>query len=505
MAPLADWSGSLAQLCEGLAPLRACGPQAQAEALHPRGLANHSARVAPGDLFIGIAGQRSDGRRYLQQAAERGAVAALVELDTEHPAPGPSAGDAVGLPVFTVPGLRALQGPLADRFHGSPSRQLRMIGITGTNAKTSVSRFIAQALPQTAVIGTEGAGVPPALERFGMTTPDPLDLQRLLRDFVDQGVRQVAMEVSSHALDQHRVDGVRFEVAVFTNLGHDHLDYHGDLASYGAAKARLFEFPGLRAAVLNVDDDFVAALAARLPAGIARHEYGRHAGRTQGRAQLRGLDGLRLLLREGDWQQTLDLPLLGRFSLYNVLAAFGVLRALGLEPAAAAAALARLEPVPGRMEVLRQPVGPVVVVDYAHNPPALEQVLRALREHLEAAGAGALWCVFGCGGDRDRAKRPLMGRVAARLADRVVLTDDNPRSEDPAAIVREVLAGIAGPLCGTVIHDRAEAIQYAIRHARPGDLVLIAGKGAELNQTRGNEVLPFDDRAVARAALEAAA
>ena len=502
MAAPADWSGTLAQLCEGLAPLRACGPQAQAGTLHPRGLCNHSGRVQPGDLFIGIAGQRSDGRRYLQQAAERGAVAALVEQ--EHASAAPPAG-AAGLPVFGVPGLRALQGPIADRFHGSPSRHLRMIGITGTNSKTSVASFIAQALPQTAVIGTEGAGVPPALERFGMTTPDPLDLQRLLRDFVEQGVRQVAMEVSSHALDQHRVDGVQFEVAVFTNLGHDHLDYHGDLVRYGAAKARLFEFPGLRAAVLNVDDEFVSALAARLPAGIARHDYGRHGGRAQGRAQVRGLDGLRLLLREGGWQQVLDVPLLGRFSLYNVLAAFGVLRALGQEPAAAAAALAALEPVPGRMEVLRRPVGPVVVVDYAHNPPALEQVLRALREHLEGAGAGSLWCVFGCGGDRDRSKRPQMGRVAARLADRVVLTDDNPRGEDPAAIVREVLAGIAGPLCGTVIHDRAEAIQYAIRHARPGDLVLIAGKGAEPNQTRGSEVLPFDDRAVARAALEAAA
>lgn len=456
------------------------------------GLCNDSRQTQPGDLFLAVAGRRTSGARHIAQAVAGGAAAVLIDAGLTLPAGLTVPGLAV--PVLALADLAARQGVIAARFHGEPSHALKVIGITGTNGKTSVSHFLAGCLPQCAVVGTEGNGFPGALEAATHTTPDALALHGWLARFRDARARAVAMEVSSHALHQQRVAGVRFDTAVFTNLGHDHLDYHRDLDDYAAAKAGLFASAGLRAAVLNADDPYTGRMAAALGPGVRMLRYGVHGGELRGRAQAR--PGGLLIDIDGEFgQASFASPLLGEFNLYNLLAALGVLLLADVPFADAIEKLRDLPAVPGRMQALRRPGAPLVVIDYAHNPPALESVLKALRAHVPAGGR--LWCVFGCGGERDAAKRPVMGDLAARLADRVIVTDDNPRGELAADITAAILAGIADPQGARLIHDRAAAIAHAIHSADVRDLVLVAGKGAEPYQIVGAERRPFSDLACA--------
>jgi len=383
---------------------------------------------------------------------------------------------------------------------------LRVLGVTGTNGKTSVTQLLARALEddgRCGVLGTLGYGFPGELHAASHTTPDAILAQRWLDDLQAAGAQAVAMEVSSHALHQHRVAGIAFDTAVFTNLTRDHLDYHGSMAAYGEAKARLFHTPGLRLAVVNVDDAFGRELLHTLegPTAVA---CGETAGAGDARHYLRvehvdaGRHGLHLRYASSWGGGEFTAPLFGRLNAENLALVAAVLLAWDVAPVEVAARLARLAPIPGRMEPIEDASGrPLVVVDYAHTPDALAKVLESLRPHT----AAELVCVFGCGGERDPGKRPLMGELAERLADRVVLTDDNPRGEDGQAIIDDILAGCREPARVTVLRDRAEAIRHAVRGAGAGDLVVIAGKGHEDHQQIGERRLPFSDTAHARAAL----
>jgi len=464
-----------------------------------QGLALDSRAVAPGDVFIALRGARGHGIEHAAGAVARGAVAVLFEPPAEVP--------HLPVPVLAVPGLRARLGALAARWHGEPSRAMRVIGVTGTNGKTSTVQLAAQALTllgaRAATIGTLGAGLHGATLSGERTTPDVITVHRLLAGFREAGCDHVAMEVSSHALDQGRVDAVRFEVAVFTNLTRDHLDYHGTMDAYFAAKARLFAFDGLGCAVVNVDGAWGRRLAA--PGATAARVLTVSAAGDPG-ADVRagdvapGAGGIAFTLETPWGAARIESPLLGRFNVDNLCAVAACLGALGHPMARIAGALAGLHPVAGRMNRLGgHGAAPLVVIDYAHSPDALEQALLGLRPHT----AGRLWCVFGCGGERDTGKRPQMGAIAERLADRVVVTDDNPRSEDGDAIVAQVLAGMARPDLAQVERDRARAIAGSVAAALPGDTVLVAGKGHEAWQESGCAKRPFDDLAHARAALEA--
>ena len=454
-----------------------------------------SRAVKPGDVFVALPGARRHGIEFLQAVRAAGALAVLVEPD------GAGAlADSEDL--IAVPGLRARLGELARRRYGDASASLRLVGVTGTNGKTSCVQLLAQALdalPEFAPcghIGTLGAGLGDWRQAGERTTPDVLSVHALLADLRERGARSAAMEVSSHALDQGRVDGVRFEVAAFSNLTRDHLDYHLTMEAYGAAKARLFSHPGLRSAVINIDDGFGRELLARLAPALQCWTV----SAAGGPARLSATDvvctdeGLHFVLHEDGQVQPVRCRLLGRFNVDNLLLVAGCLRALGLDLTRVAGCLASLDPVRGRMQrIVGAPGQPLVVVDYAHTPDALEQALRALRAHT----AGRLICVFGCGGERDAGKRPLMAAIAERSADRVVVTDDNPRSEDGDAIVAGILGGFQRPEAVTVERDRAAAIALALAEAGAEDAVLIAGKGHEGYQEVGSERRPFDDAAVA--------
>ena len=464
------------------------------------GLVMDSREVRPGDAFVAIAGFGAHGLAFAENARAAGAAAILFEppAPPEHPAPA----DAIA-----VPGLRARLGAMGDLFHGHPSHAMTMVGVTGTNGKTSTVQLLAQAWHlrglRSGSIGTLGAGRYGQVQPTGFTTPLVLRMHALLGGLRDEGVQALAMEVSSHALDQGRVDGVHYDVAVFTNLTRDHLDYHGDMERYGAAKARLFARPGLKAAVLNLDD----AYGRRLHAGLAPELQAvgvssRGAADAVLRAEDLRLDGrgIGFELVAGEESHPVRSPLLGRFNVDNLLAVAGVLYALGDAPATIAATLSQLQPVAGRMNRLGgDGVLPLVVVDYAHTPDALEQALSSLRAHA----GNRLVCVFGCGGERDRGKRPMMAAIAEAGADAVIVTDDNPRGEDGGAIVADVVAGFAAPQAVTVERDRAAAIARAIGQAGPDDIVLVAGKGHEPYQDVAGVRHPFDDAEVARAALAA--
>ena len=453
-----------------------------------------SRRVTAGDVFVAMPGAAADGRRFIADAVARGAVAVLCEADGDVPA-----GD---VPAIAVTDLRRQLGALADRLHGEPSRELVVIGVTGTNGKTTCTQLLAQALDDVesresarhcGIIGTLGYGFHDALDASLHTTPDAITVHRLLDRFRRDGASHVAMEVSSHALDQGRVNAVRFAVAVFTNLTRDHLDYHGDMASYGETKASLFRWPGLRAAVINADDDFGRSLISTLPKGVRVVSYGLNGGDVRARELRATHEGLHLVAETPAGPVTMDSPLFGRFNASNLLAVLATLLALDMPPAEAARRLARARAADGRVERFGGRGGqPLVVVDYAHTPDALQQVLRDLREHTR----GRLICVFGCGGDRDRGKRPLMGRLAELLADEVILTDDNPRRESPAAILDEIRAGMSGT--PTVMHDRRAAIAAAIARAGGDDIVLVAGKGHEDYQEINDVRHPYSDRATVR-------
>ncbi|HEY8353684.1 MAG TPA: UDP-N-acetylmuramoyl-L-alanyl-D-glutamate--2,6-diaminopimelate ligase [Methylophilaceae bacterium] len=467
----------------------------RAQGISPTGLTADSRAVRAGSLFLAYPGERHDGRNFIAQAVVQGAAAVVWESE------GFEWNQDWQIANVPVRGLRGQCGDIADRFYGEPSRRLWMIGVTGTNGKTSCSHWLAQAMTRlgrrTALIGTLGNGFPAALSHAINTTPDPILLHGMLADYLQQGAQAVAMEVSSHGLEQGRVNGVRFDVAVLTNLSRDHLDYHGDMASYAAAKRRLFDWPGLACSVLNADDDFGRAVAQELMAvGRPVMTYGLADG-----AMLHGHDlkfsthGISIRVTFGDEHAVLVAPVLGGFNASNLLAVLGALLASGAGLQEAVAALAQVRPVAGRMQQLGGDGRPLVVVDYAHTPDALERVLQALRTQ----SSGRLICVFGCGGNRDAGKRPLMGEVASRLADKVIVTNDNPRDEVPADIIRDIEAGLRGD--HEVVPDRAQAIALAIRQAEAGDVVLLAGKGHEDYQEIAGIRYPFSDTAVAQASL----
>ena len=463
------------------------------------GVVLDSRKVRPGDLFLALCGTLSDGREFIDVAIEKGAVAVAWESPV-----GAQIEIRRRIPLIPVPDLRQYAGEIAARFYANPSAAMQVIGITGTNGKTSCSHFLAQALGDTSsvgVIGTLGNGLFGALQKSGNTTPDPVTLQLLLAQFRDQGTSRTVMEVSSHALEQGRVQGVDFDIALFTNLSRDHLDYHGSMVSYAAAKRRLFNMPGLRTAVINADDEFGRELLGSLPEGVRACGYTLQQ-RNDTALMVTGTDlrlspkGLQMEVRTPWGSSTLESSLLGRFNASNLLAVLTVLLMLDVPLNRAVARLAQLTPVPGRMEAFGGSGVPLVVVDYAHTPDALEQVLIALQGHGKR-----LWCVFGCGGDRDRGKRALMGAVAGQYADHVVITDDNPRSEEPEAITADILAGIPGYIDVEVCHDRATAIAGVIRQASVQDVVLVAGKGHEQFQQIGDLKRPFSDRDVVRDTL----
>jgi len=471
------------------------GVAASSAALAVTGLALDSRRVRPGDVFLAYPGESSDGRRFIGAAVAAGAVAVIAEAGWQGAA-------APAVPVIECAGLRDRVSLIADRFYDQPSAAMQVYGITGTNGKTSCTQLLAQALrllgEPCGAIGTLGASLDGSVAGGGLTTPDPLALQAQLAQWRDAGVARVAMEVSSHGLVQGRVSGLRFAGAVFTNLSRDHLDFHGTMEAYGAAKARLFEQAGLGFAVINVDDAFGRTLAQRLRSRLPVISCGLGADADVGvtDAEYRA-DGVDAVLRTPWGALTARCALLGDFNLANLLAVIAVLGQAGVDRAAIEQLVPQLRPIAGRMERVAAAADIEVVIDYAHTPDALEHALAALRRHCR----GRLWCVFGCGGDRDRGKRALMGKVAGRLADRVVLTSDNPRGEDPAAILAEIKAGMRADALIEI--DRAAAIEAAIAGAAAGDLVLLAGKGHEDYQVIGAATRPFSDGAVALSALAA--
>lgn len=472
-------------------------------------LQTDSRQVRAGDGFIAWPGAATDGRAHIGDALARGAVACLVEQE------GADAFALDGLPVAALRGLKAATGPIAAEWFEHPSHRLDVLAVTGTNGKTSTSWWIAEALntlsknellPQggCALVGTLGVGVPPALTSTGLTTPDPVRLQRAFQQFSDAGRTACAIEASSIGLAEHRMVGTRIRVALFTNFTQDHLDYHPSMVAYWQAKSVLFDWPGLQAAVVNIDDQ----RGAELHAALAERQLDLWSVSTTGPARLAARDihmgdgGLCFTVAEGVHTLVLQTRLIGHYNVSNLLGVLAGLRALGVPLEHALYACAQLSPVPGRMEQIQSPGQPLVAVDYAHTPDALEKALQALRPVATERG-GQLWCVFGCGGDRDAGKRPLMGAVAQHHADRVVVTSDNPRSEDPAAILHQILQGTIAGSTVRAEPDRAVAIAQALIEAAPADVVLIAGKGHEDTQETAGVRVPFSDMAHAQSALAA--
>src|ERR1700730_5819554 len=473
-----------------------------------------SRAASPGSLFLACPGRTSHGLTFAQQAVARGASAVLYEDDAAG-----SAKPDLGSDIFVaaVPKLSQHVGTIADRFFGAPSAAVTVVGITGTNGKTTCAWLLAQALQHcdrpAAYMGTLGFGVPPSVSATEHTTPDAVSVHRQIAALRDLGAECVCMEVSSHAIDQHRVGAVRFNTAAFTNLTRDHLDYHGTRKAYGAAKARLFEWPSLTNRVINVDDAFGAELAAQLSSSrlvitsrVARAPAAsvKHAEQVRAVRATPEPAGLAIDI-ESSWGNVgLTVPLIGEFNVDNVLTVLAVLLAWNIPLAQAVTAIEKCRAPSGRMELFggRAPA-PLAIVDYAHTPDALANALRGARLHCR----GQLRVVFGCGGDRDTGKRPLMGAAAAELADDVIVTDDNPRTEDPVRIVADILAGIPSPSAAKAIktmveHDRTRAIQIALRRSGPGDVVLIAGKGHEDYQTYGTVRRPFRDQSVVALQLQ---
>ncbi len=492
-------------------------PQQAAQWLreHVRGaLQTDSRKLAPGDGFIAWPGAATDARAHVRSALDKGAAACLVEHQ------GVEAFGFDDARVASMEGLQAASALVADVFCGHPSGDLDVLAVTGTNGKTSTVWWLAQALsgphlqaPRLcAMVGTLGVGFAPrstaaaldGLLATGLTTPDGVLLHSSLRRFADAGARACAIEASSIGIEDHRLDGVRIHTAVFTNLTQDHLDYHGSMQAYWRAKQRLFQWPGLRAAVVNIDDPHGSQLAQSLaPGALDLWTVSR-----QGPARLRAsalqdtATGLRFRVTEGTQELVLETHLIGHYNVSNLLGVLGTLRSLGVPLEQAVAACRDLLPPPGRLQCVAVAGRPLAVVDYAHTPDALEKALAALRPLVQQRG-GQLWCVFGCGGDRDPAKRPLMGAAAAAGADRVVLTSDNPRSEDPSAILQQIAPGLAGHPRVTLLVHRGQAIAHALQAARSSDVLLVAGKGHEDYQEIAGIRLPFSDLAEVHQGLAA--
>lgn len=457
-----------------------------------------SRRVTPGALFIAVAGDRYHGLDFLRQAVTQGAVVVAWE-----PTPGRT-GPVIAPPAacFPVPNLRARLGGIADRFFGAPSKAAQVVGVTGTNGKTTCAHLVASALEDSGCpagyLGTLGAGMPGRLQASDLTTADVIETHRRLADLVRQGARAAAVEVSSHALDQGRVQGVRFKVAAFTNLSRDHLDYHGDMNSYAAAKRRLFVAPGLQWAIANVDDAAGPRMLETARSTAKTVSVGKGVCAVADRSLViqdcRPEPAGMVVRFSGDWGE-IDIAsrMLGRFNVDNLGLALAILLVMDVPAERAANALARVPAPPGRMEMFvdRHQAGPGIVVDYAHSPDALDKAIAAVRLHC----GGRLTVVFGCGGDRDRGKRAQMGRIAEAAADTVIVTDDNPRSENGDLIVADILSGMT---CRPrVVRDREAAIRGAFRDALAGDVVLVAGKGHEDYQVTGETRRHFSDRELA--------
>lgn len=486
----------------------------KAASLEVSNLCLDTRHLKTGDAFVALAGIKVDGRNFIAKAIELGAAAILVEADKNW-----QGLDWLGaVPVIAVENLPSLVSEIAGRFFGEPSKKIQLIGITGTNGKTTCSLLVAQLLAQlqqkSAVVGTVGYGlldtsiIAPLEQQInlltstGLTTPDPITLQRILRELADAGAKAIAIEVSSHSLQQKRVAGLQFASAIFTNLTQDHLDYHGDLQSYGNAKAQLLQMPELRTAIINLDDDWAASLIQRAPANVEVFSYS-----TEKTADIYATEielhaqGVRAHICTPWGEADIDSPLLGQFNLSNLLAVIAAVGAQGFALQQMLPFICRLEPAPGRMQLVTVDSAAQeiqVIVDYAHTPDALKNTLAAIHQHK----AGRVWTVFGCGGDRDRTKRPQMGKIAERLSDYVIVTNDNPRSEDPAGIAAEIVRGMGHPSGCLVIADRAQAIDFAVQQARAGDIVLIAGKGHEDYQIFANQTLPFSDSKHARLSLQ---
>ncbi len=476
-----------------LAELEISGVPEAVGALSVTGISDDSRAVCAGDLFVAVRGEASDGHDYVAAAAASGAVAILAERDV-----------AADVPVLVADDLKRQRSAVADLVYAQPSAALTCVGVTGTNGKTSIACYVAELAARlgrpAGYMGTIGWGEPGALSAASLTTESAIMVQARLADFRDRSLDWAVLEVSSHALDQHRVDAVRFNYAVFSNLSRDHLDYHGDFESYGRAKARLFRFPELAAAVINLDDDFGRALAQELAGAVEVLGYGEDVAASIRWSELDYHSaGVRGCFHTPWGDARFELPLFGDFSVANAAAALAVLCHSGCSLPDVVAALATLTPVPGRVEFFTG--APTLVVDYAHTPDALAKMLASLRPHLaDAEGEKSrLICLCGSGGDRDRGKRPLMAAAACEHADEVWLTSDNPRSEDPAAIIDDMLQGVPANASVQVCVDRREAIEAAVRSAGAGDLVVIAGKGHEDYQEVNGQRLPFDDRAIARA------
>ncbi|CAG4884109.1 UDP-N-acetylmuramoyl-L-alanyl-D-glutamate:meso-diaminopimelate ligase [Georgfuchsia toluolica] len=458
-----------------------------------------SRRIQHGDIFVACHGASRDGRDYINDAVHRGAAAVLYDAE-------PSKAIEPGVPSLAVEGLAKLLGEIAHLVYGRPSEKLQVIGVTGTNGKTSVSQWIAQALgslgQRCAVMGTLGNGFPGRLEESPNTTPDAIAVHSGLASYLAQGATACAMEVSSIGLDQGRVNGVIFDTAVFTNLTRDHLDYHADMDVYAAAKARLFAMPGLKTAVLNLDDPCGVQLAASLRGRVRTLGYSLNPQQARVTDKLLLADDIHMPATGVEFSvngMPVAAPVIGRFNVSNLLAVFGSLQALGIDAAQAGAALATVTPPPGRLQAIGGKGQPLVVVDYAHTPDALDKALTTLRE-IASARHGRLICLFGCGGERDPGKRPLMGAMAERLADGVVVTSDNPRGEAPAHIAAQIATGMqTKPL---VELDRAVAIRKAIVAADACDVILLAGKGHETYQEIAGVRQPFSDLGSAQRALE---
>jgi UDP-N-acetylmuramoyl-L-alanyl-D-glutamate--2,6-diaminopimelate ligase len=463
-----------------------------------KGLAQNSRLVQPGDLFLACKGRTFDGRLYIEEAIRCGATAVLAEADgaeTKQEWRGE-------IPVVYIPGLTQFLPAIAERFYDFPARKLKIIGITGTNGKTSCSHFMAQALQtlnQTAaVIGTLGKGVLGCLQETLMTTPDTVTLQKTFAEFTQQKIQYVAMEVSSHSLDQRRVSGIDFAASIFTNLTQDHLDYHRSMEDYGEAKKRLFTEYAVEHSIINADDEFGQKLIAILPpVKVITYGY-KQLSDVYVRNVKFNLSGICAWLVTPWGEGEFVAPLIGEFNLSNILAVAATLGSLGFSIGSILSALANLKSVPGRMQILAKAGQPSVVIDYAHTPDALEKALKALRKHCQ----GKLYCIFGCGGDRDKGKRPIMGGVAEKYADQAILTNDNPRHEDPQAIIHEILGGFGQKHRVLIESDRSKAIQDIIQCAGPEDYVLVAGKGAEAYQQIGDTKLPFSDEEVVLRILE---
>lgn len=455
------------------------------------GISADSRTIQPGFLFAAFPGEKVDGRDYIDDAIKNGAAAVICEaqgfVDTK-----------LDIPLIKINNLPDKIGNIAAQFYNHPANNMTMVGITGTNGKTSCSQFLAKALELNqiacGVIGTLGSGFPDQLKPGNLTTPDPIIIQRALFALHQQGAKAIAMEVSSHGLAQQRVNGIDFNIAVFTNLTQDHLDYHGTMENYTKAKRQLFIRPELQHAVINADDEFGRSLIDELHGKLNVIGY----SITDIESTVPMLRATNISLNKIGLAANICTPwgdglltsnLLGRFNVSNLLAVLAVLGIMQIPLSKVLSSLAKLTTILGRLQVFGGGNKPVVIVDFAHTPDALQQVLINLREHCP----GKLCCVFGCGGDRDRGKRPIMGRIAENYSDRVIITNDNPRTENPQRIINDIVPGLLYPGTVKIEYDRSQAIQYAIDNAKAGDVVLIAGKGHEPYQIIGTEKIPFSD------------